>query len=303
MNTTFHKIGFIGLGHMGLGMASRLVECGHSLVAYNRTQDKSRVLADKGVRIVDQAEGTITQGGIVISMLSDDSAVESVFNDTLLSKLGAGGLHLSMSTLSPAAVSRLMERHAAHSVDYVACPVFGRPDAARSGKLWLCLAGPATTRKRLEPLLAVLGQGVQEFGENPAAANVAKLAGNFLIAAAIEAMGEAYSLVEKHGVDVGTVHQLLSQTLFSCPIYQNYGQAIMAQRFKPPGFTLQLGAKDMHLIRETARLAEMPMPLASLLEDRFLRMLANGRGMLDWTGITADQRQASGLSVKGEYSC
>ncbi|AOU97670.1 6-phosphogluconate dehydrogenase [Acidihalobacter yilgarnensis] len=290
-----NTVGFIGLGQMGLGMATRLLESGQSLVVYNRTQDKARPLADAGARIANHPADTATKGGIVISMLADDAAVEGLFDDQLLARLGPGGLHLSMSTLGPATATRLAERHKAHGVDYVACPVFGRPDAARAGKLWLCLSGPASARTRLETLLAAMGQGVYEFGDDPAAANVTKLAGNFLIASAIEAMSEAYSLAEKHGVDADAVHQLLTQTLFACPIYQNYGKAIVEQRFTPPGFTLRLGAKDMRLVQDAARAAEMPMPLASLLGDRFLRMLAGGQGDIDWTGIAADQRQAAGL--------
>lgn len=290
-----NTVGFIGLGQMGLGMATRLLESGQSLVVYNRTQDKARPLADAGARIANHPSDTATKGGIVISMLADDAAVEGLFDDQLLARLEPGGLHLSMSTLGPATATRLAERHKAHGVDYVACPVFGRPDAARAGKLWLCLSGPASARARLEPLLAAMGQGVYAFGDDPAAANVTKLAGNFLIASAIEAMSEAYSLAEKHGVDADAVHQLLTQTLFACPIYQNYGKAIVEQRFTPPGFTLRLGAKDMRLVQDAARAAEIPMPLASLLGDRFLRMLAGGQGDIDWTGIAADQRQAAGL--------
>ncbi|OBS10520.1 NAD(P)-dependent oxidoreductase [Acidihalobacter prosperus] len=294
--TSTQTIGFIGLGQMGQGMAARLIESGHSLIVYNRSQDKCRALAEAGARVAQRPLETVSRGGIVVSMLADDAAVEAVFDDALLAQIGDGGIHLSMSTLGPATASRLAARHRAHGVAYVACPVFGRPDAARAGKLWLCLAGPTSARARLQPLLDAMGQGVHAFGEDPAAANVTKLAGNFLIASAIEAMGEAYSLAEKHGVDASAVHQLLTQTLFACPIYQNYGKAIVEQRFTPPGFTLRLGAKDMRLVQDAARAAEMPMPLASLLGDRFLRMLATGQGNIDWTGLAADQRQAAGLA-------
>ncbi|AOV17162.1 6-phosphogluconate dehydrogenase [Acidihalobacter aeolianus] len=289
-------IAFIGLGQMGLGMAARLIEGDFSLTVYNRTTARAEPLVAQGAHVAAQAADAVEPGGIAISMLADDAAAEALFDDALLSRLGPGGVHLSMSTLSPATVTRLAARHTAHGVAYVACPVFGRPDAARAGKLWLCYAGPADVRPRLEPLLNVLGQGVRDFGEDPAAANVTKLAGNFLIASAIEAMSEAYALAEKHGVDAEQVHQLLSQTLFACPIYQNYGNAIVAQRFTPPGFTLRLGAKDMRLVQDAARTAEVPMPLASLLGDRFLRMLATGQGDIDWTGIAADQRASSGLT-------
>jgi 3-hydroxyisobutyrate dehydrogenase-like beta-hydroxyacid dehydrogenase len=174
--------------------------------------------------------------------------------------------------------------------------VFGRPDAARSGKLRLCIAGNQEAKTRVRPLLDVLGQEVYDFGGDPAAANVIKLAGNFLIVSAIEAMSEAFSLVEKNGVDPNLLYDLVTQTLFACHVYQNHGKAILEQRFVPPGFRLALGSKDIRLVRDTARNSQVPMPLASLLEDRFLRSLANGRAEMDWSAIALDQRDSAGLS-------
>ena len=145
-----------------------------------------------------------------------------------------------------------------------------------------------------------MGQGIHDFGPSPPAANVAKLAGNFLIASAIEAMAEAFCLLEKNGVDPGQVHALLSQTLFSCPIYQNYGRSILEQNYSPPGFSLALGGKDMRLVQDAARNSEVSMPLASLLQDRFLRSLAKNRGDMDWTAIALDQREFAGLSTSQE---
>jgi 3-hydroxyisobutyrate dehydrogenase-like beta-hydroxyacid dehydrogenase len=200
-----------------------------------------------------------------------------------------------MSTISPATVTDLKQLHQEYGVHYLACPVFGRPDAARAGKLWLCLAGDDQAKTRVRSLLEVLGQGVYDFGSKPEAANVAKLARNFLIASSIEAMAEAFSLAEKNGVDAVKVHSLLTETLFACPIFQNYGKIIIEERYEPPGFTLALGAKDIRLVRDTARNSNIPMPLAALLEDRFLRCLANGRAHMDWTAIAIDQRVGSGL--------
>jgi 3-hydroxyisobutyrate dehydrogenase-like beta-hydroxyacid dehydrogenase len=229
-------------------------------------------------------------------MLSDDDAVKEVVNDQVLQELGQGNIHISMSTISPAAAQDLARRHGEKQVHYLACPVFGRPDAARSGKLRLCVAGNQEAKTRVRPLLDVLGQEVYDFGGDPAAANVIKLAGNFLIVSAIEAMSEAFSLVEKNGVDPNLLYDLVTQTLFACHVYQNHGKAILEQRFVPPGFRLALGSKDIRLVRDTARNSQVPMPLASLLEDRFLRSLANGRAEMDWSAIALDQRDSAGLS-------
>jgi 3-hydroxyisobutyrate dehydrogenase-like beta-hydroxyacid dehydrogenase len=289
------QIAFLGLGQMGSAMAGRLLEAGYSLRVYNRTAEKAKPIVEKGATLVDRPAEAVSAGGILVSMVADDEAQHALVGDDLLAGLGPGGLHLAMSTVSPAGAKAEAARHAEQGVGYVACPVFGRPDAAAAGKLWLCLAGPEPAKSRVRPLLNVLGQGVFDFGVEPSAANVVKLSGNFLIAAAVEAMAEALSLCEKSGVQPGKVYDLLSQTLFACPIYVNYGRAIVESRFSPPGFSLALGSKDVRLVRDTGRAAQVPMPFAGLLEDRFLRSLANGRGGLDWTGIALDERESAGL--------
>ncbi len=288
-------IAFIGLGRMGAGMAARLVKAGHGLTVFNRSADKAAPIVALGAEQAHDAQQAVQPGGVLITMLADDDAVHALVDDALLQRLGNGGVHLSMSTLSAAGTTRLTARHAALGVDYLACPVFGRPDAAAAGKLWLSLAGPAAAKARVAPLLDVMGQKVFDFGTEPAAASVVKLAGNFLIAAAIESMSEAFSFGAKHGVAPAALHELFSQTLFSCPIYQNYGGAIVEARYRPAGFAMSLGAKDLRLVREAARQSETPMPFAAVLEDRFLRSLANARGDWDWTAIALDQWQAAGM--------
>jgi len=289
-------VAFFGLGQMGQGMALRLLESGYRLGVYNRTREKAVAVVEKGAKLFDNPATAVGAAGLLITMLSDDNAVAELVTEEVLQALGKGSIHLSMSTISPAAVQALLPRHATHGVQYLACPVFGRPDAARAGKLWLCLAGGEKAKSRVRPLLDVMGQGVFDFGSHPTAAHVVKLAGNFLIASAIEAMAEAFSLVEKNGADPNQAHALLTQTLFACPIYQNYGKFILDQSYDPPGFNLALGSKDVRLVRDTARESQVPMPLAGLLEDRFLRSLASGRGNMDWTAIAIDQRESAGLT-------
>jgi 3-hydroxyisobutyrate dehydrogenase-like beta-hydroxyacid dehydrogenase len=289
-------VAFFGLGQMGLGMALQLLESGYPLGVYNRTREKAVVAVEKGAELFDNPATAVAAAGLLITMLSDDNAVAELVTEEVLQALGQGSIHLSMSTISPAAAQDFLPRHAKHGVQYLACPVFGRPDAARAGKLWLCLAGDEEAKTRVRPLLDVMGQGIFDFGGQPPAANVVKLAGNFLIASAIEAMAEAFSLVEKNGADPNQAHALLTQTLFACPIYQNYGKFILDRSYDPPGFNLALGSKDVRLVRDAARESEVPMPLAGLLEDRFLRSLANGRGNMDWTAIAIDQRESAGLT-------
>jgi len=291
-------VALFGLGQMGLGMALRLLEGGYKLNVYNRTPEKAKPLVEKGAELFENPAAAVSATKVLITMLSDDHAVMALTKNEVLQALGDGGIHLSMSTISPAAAEELSRSHTKQGNYYLACPVFGRPDAARAGKLWLCLSGDESAKSRVRPLLEVMGQGIYDFGPSPAAANLAKLSGNFLIASAIEAMAEAFCLAEKNRVDPNQVHAVLSQTLFNCPIYHNYGRLILDQNFSPPGFTLALGGKDMRLVRDTARNSEVSMPLASLLEDRFLRSLAKKRGDLDWTAIALDQREAAGLPNK-----
>jgi len=290
------SVAFFGLGQMGQSMALRLLEKGYELNVYNRTQEKAEPLVEKGAEIFEDPAAAVSNAKVLVTMLSDDNAVRTVTKKEVLQTLGGSGIHLSMSTISPGAAEKLSRSHAEHGIHYLACPVFGRPDAARAGNLWLCLAGDKSAKGRVRPLLEIMGQGIFDFGANPPAANVAKLAGNFLIASAIEAMAEAFCLVEKNGVDPNQVHGFLSETLFSCPIYQNYGRLILEQNHSPPGFSLALGGKDMRLVRETAHNSEVSMPLASLLEDRFLRSLAKERGDMDWTAIALDLRESAGLT-------
>jgi 3-hydroxyisobutyrate dehydrogenase-like beta-hydroxyacid dehydrogenase len=291
------SVSIIGLGGMGKGMASRLHEVGHALTLWNRTASAADELVAKGhARATTPAEAVAT-GGLVITIVANDAALESVTlgPDGFLERLGEGGVHLSMSTVSPELGDLLAERHAAAGSHYVAAPVFGRPAAAAAGKLWIACAGPAGAKMRARSVLEALGQSIYDFGERASAAHLAKLGGNFMIAAAIETMGEAFALMEKNGVDRGRFHDLVSETIFACPIYQNYGRFILDQAFDPPGFRLALGYKDIGLALSAGAAGQAPMPLASLLRDRFLSAMAKGRGEIDWTAIAELAAEDAGL--------
>lgn len=290
-------IGFVGLGSMGLPMATNLLLAGFSLQVYNRTPEKAQPLIAQGARLVNSPGDVVESGGIVITMLANDQALEEVVlgENGILDKLGAGGIHLSMSTVSPATAQKLAQHHEQRGSDYLAAPVFGRPDAAAASKLWICLSGNGAAKERVLPLLNVLGQGVRDFGEEVGAANVVKLTGNFLIVCAIEAMAEAFTLAEKNGIERTQVAELFGQTLFACPIYQNYGRMIAQQQYQPAGFQLSLGLKDVSLVLQTARSSQMPMPLASLLHDRLMAAVARGRGDIDWTGLALGISEEAGI--------
>lgn len=290
------RIGFIGLGNMGRSMAANLLKAGYAVTVYNRTAEKAETLVQQGAQRAHRAVDTVETGGIVITMVANDSALESIVHrDGFLERLGANGIHLSMSTVSPALARRLTESHAHHGCIYLAAPVFGRPEAAAAAKLSICVAGQSEAKTRVQPILHVLGQAVFDFGEDPAMANVVKLCGNFMIASAMEAMAEALALAEKNGIDREAVISMLGQTLFSAPVYQNYGKAIAEKRHTPAGFQLSLGLKDINLALDTAEEAKMPMPLASLLHDRLMASVAKGRGEMDWSALSLDVLDNAGL--------
>jgi 3-hydroxyisobutyrate dehydrogenase-like beta-hydroxyacid dehydrogenase len=291
------RIGFIGLGVMGRAMALRLLREGHALRVYNRTPERSHELGHEGATPASQPAATAAHGGVVVTMVSDDHALKEVTLGTegLLGRLGEGGVHLSMSTVSPQLSRELSELHAGAGEHYVAAPVFGRPPAAEAGQLWICFSGSATARQRVRPLLALLGRELFEFGDDPGAANVVKLAGNFLIITATEAMAEAFSLAEKNGIERRAVHDFVSSTLFACPIYRNYGLAVAEHRYEPPGFGLPLGLKDIWLALQTAHRSGVPMPLAGVVHDRLLASVSKGRSHLDVAGLAVEASEAAGL--------
>jgi 3-hydroxyisobutyrate dehydrogenase-like beta-hydroxyacid dehydrogenase len=207
-------IGFVGLGAMGGSMAGRLLEAGYRLRVWNRTISKAEPLLRAGAVTAGSPAEAAVRGSIVISMLADDAALEDVtFGEAgLLAGLGERGLHISMSTIAPATARRLAEAHAARGAAYLAAPVFGRPEVAAAGRLWVLASGAAAARERARPLLEAIGQQTFEFGDDPGAANVVKLAGNFLLIAAIEAMAEAYTFGEKNGIDRAAMASLFGST-------------------------------------------------------------------------------------------
>jgi 3-hydroxyisobutyrate dehydrogenase-like beta-hydroxyacid dehydrogenase len=280
------KIGFVGLGNMGAGMAANLLNAGHEVTAYNRSQDKVDALAQRGA----QAARTIAdacRGDIVITMLANDDAVEAVtFGDGgILASLPSGATHVSSSTISVGLAERLTDTHAAAGHGFVAAPVFGRPEAAQAAKLFVVAAGEPAAVQALSPVFDAIGQRTFVVAEQPKAASLVKLSGNFLIASVIESLGEAMALVEKAGVNKQEYVELLTSTLFDAPVYKTYGGLMAREEFEPAGFAASLGLKDVRLVLAAAESLEVPLPVASLIRDRFLTLLANGGAHLDWSAL------------------
>jgi 3-hydroxyisobutyrate dehydrogenase-like beta-hydroxyacid dehydrogenase len=280
------RIGFIGLGHMGSGMAQNLLRAGHELAVYNRTPEKALPLVAKGARLATDVAG-VCGGDVVITMLADDPAVEGVtFGDKgVIASLRPGAIHISMSSISVAMSERLTAAHANAGQRFIAAPVFGRPDAAAGGKLFIVAGGPSEVVDTCMPILQVLGQSTYRVSERPRDANLVKLSGNFLTASVIESLGEAVALIGKAGIDRREYLRFLTSTLFNAPIYKTYAELIANGHFQPAAFAAPLGFKDIRLTIAAAEGLRVPMPLASLLHDRFVRLLAQSGESVDWSAI------------------
>jgi 3-hydroxyisobutyrate dehydrogenase and related beta-hydroxyacid dehydrogenases len=290
-------LGFIGLGNMGHQMAANLLKAGYLLDVYNRDEQKTRPLVNAGAWKANRPRDAVRSGSIVITMVSNDEALEAVTlgHDGLLETLEPGGIHLSMSTVSPDLAQKMTELHKSRHCTYIAAPVFGRPEAAAAGQLWITVAGEQAAKARIRPILDVLGQGTYDFGDEPYRANIVKVSGNFLIASAMEALGEIFAVAEKNDISRRDVIDLFSQTLFSSPIYKGYGTKIAERDFAEVGFLLKLGLKDIDLLLDRAKQSQVPMPFANHLHNRLLAEIANGNGERDWVELTRGIDRDAGL--------
>ena len=291
------RVGFIGLGGMGSGIAKNLIKAGHELAVYNRTRSRADEFVTLGARVAATPAEAASGADVVITMLADDRAVEDTMFDpgNAIGSLSSGAVHISMSTISVALSRRLARAHQERGQQYISAPVFGRPDAAAAAKLFVVAAGPSRELERCRALLDAIGQKTFFAGEDAASANVIKLSGNFLLTTVIEGLAEAVALVRKSGLDPAAFLEIMTSSLFPSPVYRNYGAMIAADRFEPVGFKLPLGFKDNRLFLAAAEEAEVPVPMASLVHDRFLAALAQGLGEADWAAIARMSFKDAGL--------
>jgi 3-hydroxyisobutyrate dehydrogenase-like beta-hydroxyacid dehydrogenase len=289
------KIGFVGLGQMGSAMAANLVKAGHDVTVFNRNPEKSRPLLALGAHQATGIAGACN-GEAVITMLADDTAAAHIAltDDGIVGKLRQGAVHISMSTISVALSKELARAHARAGQRFVAAPVFGRPEMAAAAKLFIVTAGDPAAVEACQPLFSAMGQKTLSVGTEPSAANLVKLSGNFLFASVIEALGEAVALVGKAGIDRQAFVDLLTSTIFPAPAYKTYGDLIAGNKFQPARFAAPLGFKDIRLTLAAAESLRVPMPLGSLLHDRFLRVLAQGGDDLDWAAVGGLATQDAG---------
>jgi 3-hydroxyisobutyrate dehydrogenase-like beta-hydroxyacid dehydrogenase len=290
-------IGFIGLGHMGAGIAARLLKPGRRLKVWNRSPEPvARLVAQGALAAANPADAL--DSDIAFSMLANDDTIEEmILNSGALDAARVGLVHVNLATVSVAFAERMTEAHAARGLAYVAAPVLGRPDVAAAGRLNGLCAGPPDATALVRPLLEDFTQAVWPLGDDPPRANVVKLACNFALASMIETLGEAGALASAYGVAPSDLYGIMTGTLFAAPAYKTYADIIANARFSPPGFGLPLGLKDVRLALQAAEAKHTPMPTASLLRDSFLEAIANGDADKDWSALAAVAFRRSGRDI------
>jgi 3-hydroxyisobutyrate dehydrogenase-like beta-hydroxyacid dehydrogenase len=291
------KVGFIGLGNMGAGMSRNLIRAGYDLVVYNRTRSRAEELQRLGAKVADTPSAAAAGAEALITMLADDRAVQDVIFEPgrAIESLPARAVHISMSTISVALSRRLAKSHAEKHQHYVAAPVFGRPEAAAAAKLFIVSAGANEQIEKCRGLFDAMGQKLFVINEDAPAANLVKLSGNFLITTVIESLAEAFALMRKSHIDPQKFLEVLTDSLFSAPVYKTYGAMLAADKFEPVGFKMPLGFKDNRLVLAAAEEAAVPMPMASLMHDRFLAAMAQGLENADWSAVARVAYKSAGL--------
>jgi len=292
------KVGFIGLGRMGKGMAGRIQGGGHELTVYDVVREATADFAAAGARVADSVADLCKGNEVVVTMLVEDSAVLDVVlrGGGMRDGLAASAIHLAMGTYGVAAIRTLADAHAKAGQVLVAAPVLGRPDLAASGQLGIVAAGPAESVKRCEPLLALIGRRTFMSGTKPETATAIKLANNMVLGAAIVAQAEAFSLVRKYGVAPQVMYEVMTEGLFAgSPAYKGYGKTMVDETYDNVGSPIQVGLKDANLILAAADLARVPMPTLDVYRDRLLGAIAHGDGDRDQAVLAREQARASGL--------
>lgn len=289
------KVGFIGLGHMGIAMAKRLLDAGFDLTVYNRTEAKAKPLQALGAKIA-QYPSEFHDVDFLITMLTDDKAVREVAfgKQGFAQTLKKGATHIAMSTIGIELSRELATKHKEFGQNYVAAPVLGRPDAAAEGKLYVFAAGERAGE--CEKLFTVMGQRTFGIQGEVWKAHLVKLACNFMLVSAVQTMSEAFAFTRKAGINPQDFLEIFSTTIFNAPAYKNYGKIIASQNYnQDAGFKITIGAKDINLVLAAGEEMKVPMPTASLIHDRMVQAIAQGNADLDWSALGKIAAESAGL--------
>ncbi len=291
------KVGFIGTGRMGGAMVRRLLEAKHDVGVYNRTPEKVKPLADAGAKILGSVADAARYGDVIYTMLADDTALEDVVSrQGLLEALPKGGVHVCAGTHGIPIIRKLKKTHADKGQVLVAAPMMGRPELVSSGTAGVFASGPEGPLSKCKPLFDAIARRTFAGGADPEAATAMKIANNFVLGCAIEAMGEGFSLTRKYGVATSVFYDVMTDGLFNCSAYKVYGKIMVDESYAKVGQMAALGLKDANLALEAGTLAAVPLPSGNVWRDRLVGAVAHGDGDKDWAVMALEQARASGLA-------
>ena len=297
MSAPRHSVGFLGLGAMGSGMATRLVDEGFAVTVWNRSSSAREPFEGRpGAMVADSPAAAFDAAPVVHSMLADDAALLTVFDDAMLAQIPAGRVHVNHATISPVAARELAARHARHGVGYVHAPVLGRSTIAATGGLLVVASGEPAALATARPSLDALGQRTWELGADVAMAAVVKIAVNYSLISAMQSIAESVALVEATDIDAGEFVDILTHTAFSGAVHKGYGPMIAQKRYAPVGFAMELGLKDLGLAEDAASDRGVSLPTSTVLREVFEAAVTDPElHELDWSAVAEVTRRRSGL--------
>jgi 3-hydroxyisobutyrate dehydrogenase-like beta-hydroxyacid dehydrogenase len=281
------SVAFLGLGKMGVAMATNLLRAGYPLVVWNRSPEKAGPLLAAGARFAESPAAGAWSADIVISSLADDASLRAVVSglDGVLAGLRSGAIHIGTSTVSPGLSDELAELHAAAGGRYVAGPVVGRVPAAEAAQLVTFVAGDAAAIEAVRAVITAYAPRMVVVGERQSQAAVAKLIANFLGASGMDLIGQSLAWAEKSGLPPGLVPQMLSG-FFGNPGTREYIGKIGERDFDSVGFTAAGGLKDVQLMIAAARDVNLRLSSAEALRVKLDAVIAQGWRDKDWSCFT-----------------
>jgi 3-hydroxyisobutyrate dehydrogenase-like beta-hydroxyacid dehydrogenase len=291
------RVGFIGLGSMGLPMAQNILKKGFPLWIYNRTKEKAAPILERGGKWSTSPSELASQCDIIVSMVSNDDALNEVVDGPsgIFRASKKPSIHISMSTVSPGLSASLEKKHQENGIAFLAAPVSGRPERAKEGALWIFLAGDPKSKKMAYPILQTMSSKIFDLGEQPSYASLFKLCNNFMILGLVEIFSEAATMLEKNGIPIEKAIEIWGDSLFDCPAFHSYTSMLSEKNFADGGFALNLGLKDMRLLQTSADKSQVPMPVLSELHDKLLMSMNLGREKFDWSAIALVTREQAGF--------
>ena len=291
------RVGFVGLGVMGAPMAHHLLSAGYPLTVHSRSPAPVDAIVAGGASRAPNAAEVAASCDVLITMLPDTPDVELVLfgDDGVASGAADGSLVVDMSTIDPIATRTYAERLGSQGVSMLDAPVSGGQVGAEAGTLSIMVGGPDDAFERARPLFEAMGSTIVHVGE-AGAGQVTKACNQLVIASAVEAVGEAFVLAVKAGVDPAKVREALLGGFAGSRVLELHGQRMLDGAFEP-GFRSSLMAKDGRIVVDAADRLGAPIPGFRTVAERLEAMLPAGRGELDYAALVTLLQDEAGVDL------